>query len=55
MPAELVERFRESGVVGSVGLSGMGERLRDVGGQLRIESAPSGTTVIATVPVKNEG
>lgn len=33
-----------------VGLSGMQERLRQIGGSLRIESDGAGTTVIATIP-----
>jgi signal transduction histidine kinase len=34
-----------------VGLSGMRERLRELGGTLDIQSSENGTTVIAAVPV----
>ena len=37
-----------------VGITGMRERLRQLGGQLDIESTSSGTTVRATVPVPGE-
>jgi signal transduction histidine kinase len=35
-----------------VGIMGMGERLRQLGGQLEIESGDQGTTVIARVPTE---
>ena len=35
-----------------VGIPGMRHRLKQLGGELAVESAPSGTTVTATVPVK---
>ena len=34
-----------------VGLRGMNERMRQLGGKLRLISGKSGTTVTATVPV----
>jgi len=37
-----------------VGIMGMGERLRQFGGQLNIESGDHGTTVIARVPILKE-
>lgn len=37
-----------------VGITGMRERLRQLGGQLDIESTPTGTRVHATVPVTGE-
>jgi signal transduction histidine kinase len=37
---------------GGLGIAGMRERLRNVGGRLRIGSRPgAGTTVVATVPL----
>jgi two-component system NarL family sensor kinase len=48
---------RSNGVTASpgsnhgVGLSGMRERLRELGGTLEIKSSEKGTTVIAAVPV----
>jgi signal transduction histidine kinase len=43
----------EPGGVGSlgVGISGMQQRLRQLGGRLRIESSDQGTTVTAIVPL----
>jgi signal transduction histidine kinase len=40
-----------SGSGHGVGLSGMRERLRELGGTLEIQSGVNGTTVIAAVPV----
>jgi signal transduction histidine kinase len=37
-----------------VGLSGMRQRLRHLGGQLEIESSNGGTTVTAIVPLTQE-
>jgi signal transduction histidine kinase len=37
-----------------VGLSGMRERLRELGGTLEIKSSGQGTTVIAAVPVNTK-
>lgn len=39
------------GAVG-VGLRGMSERMRQLGGSLELSSSPTGTTVIATVPIE---
>jgi PAS domain S-box-containing protein len=39
------------GVLG-VGLRGMNERVRQVGGKLELKSSPEGTTVIASVPLE---
>jgi PAS domain S-box-containing protein len=36
-----------------VGLRGMRERMRQIDGKLEFRSSPSGTTVTATVPIKN--
>jgi signal transduction histidine kinase len=48
-PAELARFNRTSAGLG-VGLGGMGERLRHLGGRLELESSPTGTTVRAVVP-----
>jgi signal transduction histidine kinase len=35
-----------------VGIPGMRHRLKQLGGELAVDSAPNGTTVTATVPIK---
>jgi PAS domain S-box-containing protein len=47
-PAEL-RRIREGG--SGVGIRGMRERLHRIAGELRIESGPSGTRVLAAIPL----
>ena len=51
IPAEKLARIRSLSGGFGVGLGGMQERLRRLGGRLDIESGPSGTTVRATVPL----
>jgi PAS domain S-box-containing protein len=49
------ERLVEIQTLGSgVGIGGMQERLRRFGGEMKIESSRSGTTVFATIPIPNE-
>ena len=48
-PAESREDWL--GVVG-VGLRGMNERMRQLGGKLELSSSAEGTTVRATVPIR---
>ena len=51
IPAEKNLALRTSGPTG-VGFRGMRERLRQLGGSLRIESNQTGTSVIASVPLQ---
>lgn len=44
----------ESGLLPGVGISGMRQRLRQLGGQLEIESGPQGTTVSARVSLAED-
>jgi two-component system, chemotaxis family, CheB/CheR fusion protein len=46
-----LERFNLTGAGSGVGLAGMRERMRELGGKLEIESDDSGTTVRAIIPV----
>jgi signal transduction histidine kinase len=51
MPSDLVERARADGSQLGVGLAGMRERVREVGGRFEVRSDGTGTVVIATVPL----
>lgn len=54
IPQDRLEQMRAGGVVG-VGMSGMRERLRQLGGELSIASDSAGTTLVARVPRLREG
>ena len=47
---ELLGKMRRDGTHTGVGLAGMRERIRELGGRLEIHSDPSGTTIQAFVP-----
>ena len=49
VPREILDRFWKAGNVG-VGLAGIRERLKELGGILQIESNLDGTTLRATIP-----
>jgi PAS domain S-box-containing protein len=51
VPAEVLERFRCTGMAAGVGLAGMQERVRELNGKMEIESSARGTVVTITVPV----
>lgn len=51
---EMVDRVIDETRLG-VGIAGMRERLRQLGGQLEIRSSSKGTTVIAVLPWRREG
>jgi signal transduction histidine kinase len=52
MPAAVVQSLREDGSGGGVGLAGMTERIREIGGELEINSGASGTEIVVRVPVR---
>jgi PAS domain S-box-containing protein len=54
IPSELLERIQKTGGATGVGLSGMRERVSEMGGQLEIRSDRQGTLVRVTVPVSSE-
>jgi signal transduction histidine kinase len=47
---KLLERLNNSGAGAGVGLAGMRERLRELGGRLEIESHEGGTLIRAVIP-----
>ncbi|HEX4783375.1 MAG TPA: CHASE3 domain-containing protein [Candidatus Sulfotelmatobacter sp.] len=51
MPPAVVQSLREDGSGGGVGLAGMTERIREIGGTLEINSSAIGTEIVARVPV----
>jgi PAS domain S-box-containing protein len=51
IPADALERFQKTGVGTGIGLVGMRERVRELGGRLEIESDSSGTTLTVTIPL----
>jgi signal transduction histidine kinase len=51
IPSELLESFQTKGMNLGVGLSGMRERVRELGGRLDIRSNSSGTVVSVELPV----
>jgi len=54
VPAELLEVFRASGTNSGVGLAGMRERIRELGGQLDIQSTSTGTLISASLPLQEK-
>jgi PAS domain S-box-containing protein len=52
IPQELLNRFQKSGALMGVGLTGMRERVRELGGKLELESNGKGTLLRVTIPVK---
>ena len=51
IPQELLKTFRTKGTSFGVGLTGMRERVRELGGRLEIQSSLSGTRISATMPL----
>lgn len=52
IPLERIRSFRDRGAGMGVGLGGMRERVRELGGVLRIEPAePSGTVILVEIPL----
>ncbi|HSC45807.1 MAG TPA: ATP-binding protein, partial [Candidatus Acidoferrum sp.] len=48
---ELLHQFASNGSGGGIGLTGMRERLRELGGYLEVESDSTGTRILAAVPI----
>lgn len=54
MPAAVLRSVRENGAGGGVGLAGMAERIREIGGRLEVNSSAGGTEIVARVPVRSK-
>jgi signal transduction histidine kinase len=52
LPADVLQTFRAEGTGAGVGLAGMTQRIREIGGRLEINSNAGGTEVVARVPVR---
>jgi signal transduction histidine kinase len=53
IPRETIERIKEGRMIEGVGLRGMYERVRELGGKLEIESGNMGTAVLAVLPLQS--
>ena len=54
MPAELLQGSQTNGPYFGVGLSGMRERVNDLGGNFEIQSSGNGTLITASIPIAAE-
>jgi|HubBroStandDraft_6_1064221.scaffolds.fasta_scaffold34234_2 signal transduction histidine kinase len=52
LPDAVLQNVREEGTGRGVGLAGMTERIREIGGRLEINSSASGSEIVAHVPVR---
>jgi signal transduction histidine kinase len=52
IPPAVLQSLQEDGSGGGVGLAGMTERIREIGGRLEINSSAIGTEIVARVPVR---
>jgi signal transduction histidine kinase len=48
----VLQNLKEDGTGGGVGLAGMTERIREIGGRLEINSGAGGTEIVAWVPIR---
>jgi PAS domain S-box-containing protein len=54
IPAKTLNSFRETAAGVGVGLGGMKQRVRELGGHLRVDSDQNGTCIVATLPLTKE-
>ena len=50
IPEAVLQSFQNDGAQLGVGLAGMRERVRELGGEIKIDSSPRGTLVTTTIP-----
>jgi PAS domain S-box-containing protein len=55
VPSDIVEQIKQGKAIDGVGLRGMYERVRELGGQLEIESSGMGTAITAVLPLQFAG
>jgi hypothetical protein len=55
VPPEVIDRIKQGKTLEGIGLRGMYERVRELGGQLEIQSSALGTAVSAVLPLKIAG
>ena len=52
MRPDILSRFEQTGTGMGVGLSGMRERVRELGGSMQVESGQHGTSVRVAIPLQ---
>jgi len=52
IPADILKGFSSGGRLAGVGIYGMRERIRDLGGQFDVQSSPNGTTIVVSLPLR---
>jgi signal transduction histidine kinase len=52
LPPAVLHSLQEHGSGGGVGVAGMTERMREIGGRLEIHSSATGTEIVAQVPLR---
>lgn len=51
LPQDMLDHFQKNGMGVGVGLAGIRERLKELGGELIVLSGPSGATLRAVIPL----
>jgi two-component system, NarL family, sensor kinase len=54
LPQAVLERFQRTGTGSGVGLAGIRERVKELGGDFTIFSSSSGTTLLSSVPLSTQ-
>jgi signal transduction histidine kinase len=54
LPAAVMDRFQRTGTGSGVGLAGIRERIKELGGDFTICSSSEGTTLRSSVPLTSE-
>jgi signal transduction histidine kinase len=52
VPPAVLQRMQDEGTAGGVGLAGMTERIREIGGRLEVHSTADGTEIVVRVPLR---